>query len=75
MQFIKAKYLKNGVPVGRSYTFKTLYNLSPGEIAVNDSENKLIVVDEPVDAEWIKVYGVENIAVLSRPSAEESEVI
>lgn len=73
MQFIKAKYLKNGKPIGRAYTFKTFDNLAPGAIAVNDKDNKLIVVDEPVSSAWVIVYGVENIAVLSRSAAEESE--
>lgn len=75
MQFIKAKYLKNGKPIGRAYTFKTFDNLTPGAIAVNDKDNKLIVVDEPVSSAWVIVYGVENIAALSRSAVEESEGI
>lgn len=75
MQFIKAKYLKNGTPLGRAYTFKTSDSLAPGDIAVNGNGKKLIVVDEPVSSARVMVYGVENITVLSRLSAEESEEI
>lgn len=75
MHFIKAKYIRNGVPAGRSYTYKTDAGLKPGDMAISDKGSKLIVVDEPVDAEWIKVYGVENIGVVERAPAEESEEI
>lgn len=75
MQFIKAKYLKNGKPIGRAYTFKTSNSLDPGDIAVNGNGKKLIVVDEPVSSAWVIVYGAENITVLSRSAEEESEEI
>lgn len=75
MQFIKAKYIRNGVPTGQSYTYKTDADLNPGDMIISDRDAKLVVVDEPVDAEWIKVYGVENIGVVERAPAEESEGI
>lgn len=75
MQFIKAKYIRNGVPAGRSYKYKTDADLKPGDMVISDKGAKLIVVDESVDAEWIKAYGAENIGVVERAPAEESEGI
>lgn len=75
MQFIKAKYIRNGVPAGRSYTFKSNEDFQPGSKVIDGRGSKLIVVDEPVDAEWIKAYGGENIGVVERAPAEESEEI
>lgn len=75
MQFIKAKYLKNGVPTGRSYTFKSNEDFQPGNKVIDGRGSKLIVVDEPVDAEWIKAYGVDKLGVVERAPAEESEEI
>ena len=73
MQYIKAKYM---IP-GRSYTFKTQDDVKPGDIVTNDKGSKLTVVDEPVDAAWIKAYGADKVAVVKKyvePDKAGSEV-
>ena len=59
MQYIKAKFENSK----RSYTYRTEDNVKPGDIVTNDKGSKLTVVDEPVDAAWIKAYGADKIAV------------
>lgn len=76
MLYIKAKFLKEGQPTGRSYTYKSADIVNPGEIVVDDKGSKLVVVDEPVDTTWIVAYGAEKAKVVSRykePIAAESE--
>lgn len=69
MQYIKAKYM---IP-GRSYTFKTEDNVKPGDIVTNDKGSKLTVVDEPVDAAWIKAYGADKVAVVKKYVEPETQ--
>ena len=72
MQYIKAKYT---IP-GRRYNFKTDHDVKPGDIVTNDKGSKLTVVDEPVDAAWIMVYGADKVGVVKKylePEKAESE--
>lgn len=62
MQYIKAKYPNSK----RSYTYRTEDNVVAGDIVVDAKGSKLTVVDEPVDAGWIKVYGVEKVGVVKK---------
>ena len=51
--------------------------MKTGDIVTNDKGSKLTVVDEPVDAAWIKVYGADKVAVVKKyvePKKAESEV-
>lgn len=61
-QYIKAKYIMPG----SSYNFKTEDDVKPGDIVTNDKGSKLTVLDEPVDAAWIKVYGADKVAVVKK---------
>lgn len=66
MQYIKAKFLKDGNPTGRSYTYKATDDVKPGDIVKNVNGTKLMVTDEPVDENWLKTYGTENIATVEK---------
>lgn len=66
MQYIKAKFLKDGNPTGRSYTYKATDDVKPGDIVKNVNGTKLMVTDEPVDENWLKTYGAENIATVEK---------
>lgn len=66
MQYIKAKFLKDGNPTGRSYTYKVTDDVKPGDIVKNVNGTKLMVTDEPVDENWLKTYGAENIATVEK---------
>ena len=61
MPYIKVKFLKNNQPTGRAYAFRAPVPVSPGDIVQIDVAKKGVVVDEPVDMEWVKTYGAENI--------------
>lgn len=76
MQFIKAKFMKNNEPTGRVYTYACETEVKPGDIVTNDKGSNLTVVDEPVDAAWIKAYGVEKVGIVKKyvePEMAESE--
>lgn len=73
MQYIKAKFENSK----RSYTYRTEDDVNPGDIVTNDNGSKLTVVDDPVDAAWIKAYGAEKVAVVKKyvePEKAEIEV-
>lgn len=69
MQYIKAKFEN----CNRSYTYRTDDSVKPGDIVTNDKGSKLMVVDEPVDAAWIKAYGADKVAVVKKYAETESE--
>lgn len=70
MQYIKAKFLKDGNPTGRAYTYKAADDVKPGDIVKNVNGTKLMVTDEPVDENWLKTYGTENIATVEKYEEE-----
>lgn len=69
MQYIKAKFENSK----RSYTYRTDDSVKPGDIVTNDKCSKLTVVDEPVDAVWIKVYGADKVAVVKKYVEPETQ--
>lgn len=69
MQYIKAKFENSK----RSYTYRTDDSVKPGDIVTNDKGSKLTVVDEPVDAVWIKVYGADKVAVVKKYVEQETQ--
>lgn len=71
MQYIKAKFIKQDKPVGRAYTYKTSDEVQPGDIVTDAKGSKLVIVDEPVDAEWILAYGAEKLGEIKK--SEEYE--
>ena len=66
MQYIKARYIKNDIASGRSYTFKTEDDVKPGDIVTDAKGSKLVVVDEPVDAAWIVAYGADKVGIVKK---------
>lgn len=66
MNYIKAKFIKDGKPYGKSYTYKTEDEVQPGDMVVNSKGAKLMVVDETVDAGWILVYGDIRVGVVKK---------
>lgn len=66
MIYVKAKFMKGDKPIGRAYTYSCETELTPGDIVTNDKGSKLTVVDDPVDAEWIKAYGADKVAVVKK---------
>lgn len=66
MKYIKAKFLKDGNPTARSYTYKATDDVKPGDIVKNINGTKLMVTDEPVDENWLKTYGAENISTVKK---------
>ena len=73
MQYIKAKFMKQDKLAGRAYTYRTEDDVKPGDIVTNDKGSNLTVVDEPVDAAWIKAYGADKVAVVKKYVEPESE--
>ena len=68
MQYIKAKFENSK----RSYTYRTEDSVKPGDIVTNDKGSKLTVLDEPVDAVWIKAYGTDKVAVVKKYVEQEN---
>ena len=60
-KYIKVKFLKNGRPSGRAYTYRAYEDVIPGDIVQINEKNQGVVVDDPVDMEWVEAYGVEKI--------------
>lgn len=76
MQYIKAKFVKEDKPTGRAYTYRTEDDVKPGDIVTDAKGSKLMVVDEPVDVEWIRAYGVDKVGIVKKyeePVSAESE--
>lgn len=76
MNFIKAKFMKDNQPSGRSYTYRCEDDVKAGDIVTNEKGSKLVVVDEPVDSAWIMTYGADKIGVVKKyiePIKAESE--
>lgn len=69
MQYIKAKFENSK----RSYTYRTDDSVKPGDIVTNDKGSKLTVLDEPVDAVWIKVYEADKVAVVKKYVEPETQ--
>ncbi len=62
MKFLKAKFLKQDKPFGRSYTYRTEDDVQPGDIVTDARGSKLVVVDEAVDMAWVEAYGADKVA-------------
>lgn len=75
MNYFKARYLKNGNPAGKAYTYCTEGDVKPGDTVVNAKGSKLIVVGE-ADEGWLDTYGREKVAEVRKikePEKAESE--
>ena len=76
MQYIKAKFLKEDKTTGRAYTYRCEESVKSSDIVTDAKGSKLMVVDEPVDAEWIMAYGADKVGVVKKyeePVKVESE--
>ena len=74
MIYVKAKFIKGGVATGRSYTFKTSDNVKVGDIVVDGKGSKLLVIDEPVDFEWIRAYGVTKVGIVKKYHEKKNDI-
>ena len=72
--FIKARYVKNGIPTGRSYTFNGPDGTLPND-KLQDPRNgsKLVATDEPVELDWIHSYGADNLVTLVKDTEDGGE--
>ena len=66
MKYIKAKFLKDGKPIGRAYTYKAADDVKTGDVVSNVNGTELMVVDEPIEENWLKTYGAERIATVEK---------
>lgn len=76
MQYIKAKFMRNDKPTGKAYTYRCESEVRAGDIVTDAKGSKLMVVDEPIDAAWIKAYGADKVGIVKKyeePVAAESE--
>ena len=76
MKFIKAKFMKDNQPSGRSYTYRCKDDVKAGDIVTNGKGSKLVVADEEVDMAWVEAYGADKIGVVKKyeePTKAESE--
>ena len=73
MKIIKTRYLSGTSLSVRAYTYKVADDLRPGDMVLDKRGSKMVIVDEPVDEEWLKSYGGDNLAVAERVPTEESE--
>lgn len=73
MKYYKAKFLKQGKPTGRAYTYKSQLELTPGELVELPGGSHGVVLDEPVDMEWVETYCSENLKeIMKKYEPEES---
>ena len=73
MNYIKAKFMKDGNPTGRAYTYACETEWKPGDIVTNNKGSKLTVVDEPVDSALIMAYGADKVGVVKKYVEPEKE--
>ena len=73
MQYIKAKFLKEGKLTGRAYSYRTSDDVKPGDIVTDTKGSKLVVVDEPVDASWIMAYGADKVGIVQKYEEKTNE--
>lgn len=73
MQFIKVKFLKNEKAVGRGYTYRSPIEVKPGDKVELPGGKYAVVVDEPVDAAWIRAYGADKVKEIVGKVEEKSD--
>jgi len=76
MNYVKAKFLKSDKPSGRAYTYRCEAKVEAGDMVTDAKGSKLVVVDEPVDSDWIMAFGADKLAVVKKyepAAAGESE--
>lgn len=71
MNYVKARYIKDGKPKGRTYTFACEdETILTGDNVTFEDGKRGVIVDEEVDVDWLQVYGTENLK-----KAMKSEVV
>jgi hypothetical protein len=73
MNFYKVKFLKNGNPQGRAYTYKSELDLQPDDAVELPGGKRGIVIDEPVNRELVAIYGSDNIKAIVGKVKESKE--
>lgn len=68
--YFKARYMKDGKVRGKSYTFKADFQPKAGDILKTATAN-IKVVDDPVDMDFVKKWGEDNIVDAQRPEVIE----
>lgn len=56
MLLIKVKFLKNGLPSGRPYTYKSNVAVKPGDIVKINEKVQAVVIDNDVPDEEVVVF-------------------
>ena len=74
MQYIKAKFLKEDKPTGRAYSYRTSDDVKPSDVVTDAKGSKLMVVDEPVDVEWIRAYGADKVGIVKKYDERKVDV-
>ena len=59
--------------MGPDGKFGTEDDVKPGDIVTDSKGSKLMVVDEPVDAEWIVAYGAEKVGIVKKYEEKANE--
>lgn len=73
MQIIKIKFLKDGIPVGKDYTYYSAVEVVPGNIVQINSSAKGVVVEVDVPEAEIEAYRdkVKTIVGLAEKENEQ----
>lgn len=70
MNYLKAKYIKNGVPSGASYNFKSEDDVSVGDTVTTGGKVRMLVTDI-VDDSFAKVYGEDKVKIVKKVEVEK----
>ena len=69
MRYILARYMKDGAPHGRAYTFKVDFDTKPGDIVVANGK-EVVVSDGEADIDFVKTYGEDRIVAVEQKEVE-----
>ena len=56
MLLIKVKFLKNGLPTGRQYTYKSNVAVKPGDTVQINKKTQAVVIDNDVPEEEVIAF-------------------
>ena len=72
MKYIKAKYIKHGVPTGASYNFKSEdESINVGDTVTTGGNVKMLVTDI-VDDSFAKAYGEDKVKSVVKVEVDSS---
>ena len=73
MQIIKIKFLKDGIPVGKDYTYYSAVEVVPGNIVQINSSAKGIVTEVDISESEIKAYRDKVKCIVGKVQEESVE--